>query len=85
MPFRKKQRAAKALGSVAVGMVELGGRLHAQTFGADRSAIGIAGKQRMGVLIERNDGDAVMQSRTLIEIPSIEAVCQELCKISEPG
>ncbi len=64
----KEQGTAKALGTVAVGMGELVGGVHAQALRAERGAIGIALALRMAMAIEGNGGDAAT-GHGLIDVP----------------
>ena len=70
--LREEQGAAKALRTIAIGVVELEGRHHAEAFGAQRHAIDIAPTLGMTVLVERDGGDAVARSGPLIAVPGIE-------------
>ena len=70
--FRKQERTAVALGTIAVGMSELVGRVHAQPPGAQRYAVSIALRERIVMLIQGNGGDAATADGCLIRIPGIE-------------
>lgn len=68
----EEQRTAVALGTVAMGMSKLVGRLHRQALGTQGDAIDIAREDGMAMLIERNSSDATMADSRLIHIPGIE-------------
>jgi hypothetical protein len=70
--LRKEQWTAEALGAIAIGMVELVGRMHAQALGTQRGAIDIAFIHRMGVLVEGHGSDAAMEGGALIHIAGVE-------------
>jgi hypothetical protein len=67
-----EQRTAVALRAVALGMLELVGRMHAQADGTQRSAIGIALIHWMSMLIERNGGNTSATHTGLIGVPGVE-------------
>ncbi len=68
----KEQGAAEALSAVAVGMLKLIGRMHAQPDGTQRRAIRIALKDRVAMLIEGNGSNTAMTSSALIDVPGIK-------------
>ncbi len=58
----EEQGAAEALRAVAVGLVELVGRIHAQASRTQRHAIRSALVDGMAMLVERHGSDAAMDS-----------------------
>ena len=66
----KEQRAAKALGAVAIGVGELVGGLHAQPLVAQRRAIGVRLTLGMAVRVERDGRDAPTQRHRLVDATS---------------
>ena len=70
--LRKKQRAAKALRAIAVGVGELKGGMHAPAFLTQRHAIRSAMTLRMAMGIEGDGRHAVTMSHHLVHIPGIE-------------
>jgi hypothetical protein len=70
--LRKEQRAAKALGAVAVGVGELVAGMHTQAFVAQRRAIRVVLTFGMAVGVERDGSDAPTQRHHLVDIPGIE-------------
>ncbi len=68
----EEQRTTVALGAIALGMLELIGRLHAQAHGTARDAIGVAKDSGMAMLIQGNGSDAAPEGTGLIGIPGIE-------------
>ena len=69
--FWKEQGTLEALGTVAIGMVELKSGMHRHADGTTRSAVRQAGKGRFAVLVEWNRRDAAMASWCLIHVPRI--------------
>ena len=65
----EEQGATGALSAVALGMLELIGRLHAQADRTTGHAIGVADKSGMGVLVEGDSSDAATESTGLIRLP----------------
>ena len=65
----EEQGATGALSAVALGMLELIGRLHAQADRTTGHAIGIADKSGMGMLVEGDSSDAAPESTGLIRLP----------------
>lgn len=70
--LRKKQGATKALRTIAVGMIEPEGRMHAQADGTQWHAISVAFVDRMAMLVERHGGDAAQAKRVLMNVPRIK-------------
>ena len=68
----KKQRAAKALGQIAIGVLEWVRRVHTESFGAHGDSIGVALATLGTMLIEGNGSDASLMDATLIHIPRIK-------------
>ena len=68
----KEQGTLKALSTVAVGMVELGGGVHGQANGATRNAIRQASEGRSALLLERDSRNAAVTSCRLVDIPRIK-------------
>ena len=69
---RKEQRAAKALGTIAIGVLEVGGGMHGQADGTQRDALGGALVLRMPMLIERDGGHPSAKDAGLVDIPGIK-------------
>lgn len=67
----KEQGTLEALGSKAIGVVELHGGMHRQADGAARSAISQASKGGLGRFSEWDSGDAPMASGGFVDIPCI--------------
>ena len=70
--LREEQRTAVTLGLIALRMLEPIRRLHAQTDGAARGAIGVVKDSGMAMLVESNGRDATTEGTGLIRIPGIE-------------
>ena len=70
--LRKEQGAPIALGTIALGMLELIRRLHAQAHGTVRDAIGVTLKAGMAMRIQGNGRDAATEGTGLIRLPGIE-------------
>ncbi len=70
--LRKEQGAAKTLGTIAVGVVELRGGVHAQAHWAQRGAIWIAPVEGMTVLVEWYDSNAPLTGSILVDLPRVE-------------
>src|SRR5260370_21953765 len=68
----EQERTAKALGAVAVSMLEPVGGMHAQACPAVRGAIGVAWDGIMAVAVERNGSNALPMGHCLIDVPVIE-------------
>src|SRR6266700_1625134 len=71
--LRKEQWAAEALGTVAIGVIELKGGMHGQPFGTHRGAIGSPFINWMGVLVECDGSNPLMPRRALRDIPRIKS------------
>ena len=69
--LRKEQRAAKALGTIAISVLELVGGMHAQACRAVGCAIGITTDFLVAVVVEGNGGNAMPVSHRLIDIPVV--------------
>ncbi len=69
--FRQEQGTLEALGTIAIGVIELPGWMHEESFGASWGSISIPCKGGFAVLVERNCADASMSNRTFIDIPRI--------------
>ena len=67
----KVERAAIELGTIAIGMRKDVGGMHAQAFGTQGNAIGIAFKGGMTMLILGNSSNASMQRTFLIDVPRV--------------
>jgi hypothetical protein len=70
---RYEQRAAKTLSPIAVGMMELDGWMHTQTFRAERYPIRIPLRLGVPMLIEWDSSDATMTSSVIIDVPGIKS------------
>ena len=73
----EEQGTAVALSAVALGMLELLRRLHAQTGRTAWDAISIALEGGMAVRIEGNGRDAATESARLIRIPGRDSRHQQ--------
>ncbi len=69
--LRKEQWAAKALGAVAIGVLEPEGGSHAQARPAVGGAIGVTTDFFVPVGVQRNGSDAVPMRHCLIDIPVV--------------
>ena len=69
--LRKEQGTAKTLSTVAVGVLEEKDRIHAQAFGAVRSAIGITRHLVVPMRVERDGSNAFSMRHRLIDIPIV--------------
>lgn len=65
----KEQRAAIALGAIAIGMVKLVGRLHTQLEGTQRGAIGVSFVGGMPMLVEWQGSDTTDAISILVDVP----------------
>ena len=68
--LRNEQGTAKTLGTKAVGVPELEGRIHAQAFRTRGRAIGIMRHVFVFMALERNGGDSVPVRHRLIDVPA---------------
>ena len=68
---RKVQGAAIELSTIAIGMGKDVGGMHAQAFGTQGNAIGVAFKGGMSMLILGNGGDAAVQRTFLVDVPRV--------------
>ncbi len=69
---RKEEGTLKALGAIAIGMIELLGRVHGQADWTEGNAVRQAGKRGLAVLVEWDGSNAVMEGSTLVHIPGVE-------------
>jgi hypothetical protein len=70
--LRIEQRTAIALRPEAIGMPELVSGMHAQALRASRSAIGVAWHLVVGMLVERDGGNASTRCAGLVGVPAVE-------------
>src|SRR5579859_595164 len=71
--FWKEKRTAELLSTVASGVSELEGGMHAQADGTARHPIGITGTRAIGMRVEGNRSDSVVPSGLFIHIPCIKS------------
>ena len=72
----KEQRTAKALGTVAVGVLELVGGMHAQACRAIGGPVGVTWDGFMAVAVEGDGGDTWPMGHRFVDIPVIEgSIC----------
>jgi hypothetical protein len=71
--LRHEQWTTKALRTIAVGMIELEGRHHAQALAADGNSIPITRGSRIFMLIERDGSNPPLTSGTLVDVPGIKS------------
>ena len=70
--LRIKQGTRKALGAIAVGVLEALGRLHTQALGTQGDAIGITSALRMAMGVEGDGGHPTAMQHRLIDVPGIK-------------
>ena len=70
-PLGEEQRTAKALSAVAVGVLEEKDRVHAQAFGAVRSAIRIARHLLVAVIVQGNGSNTLSVCHRFVDVPEI--------------
>ncbi len=68
----EQKRTAKALGTVATGVLERVGGVHAQACPAVRGPIGVAWDSLMAVTVEGNSGNAPPMGHRFVDGPVIE-------------
>jgi len=74
----EKERTAGALGTRAVGMSTLGGRMHPHALGTQGHPIRLALKGEMPLMILGHSGNACMKRRVLLHVPGVNSSSSQM-------